>query len=181
MQQRKILLQQNQFSWVIERICCQLVERFNDFENTCLIGVQPRGVMLAERIFQTLKMLQPETALPEFGKLDITFYRDDFRRHNMDWTPKETDINFLIENKNVILVDDVLYTGRTIHAAISALQHFGRPNCVELVVLVDRRFNRDLPIQCTYRGISVDTLGNAHVRVMWASDSEIDKVELIEK
>ena len=137
MQQRKILLQQNQFSWVIERICCQLVERFNDFENTCLIGVQPRGVMLAER--------------------------------------------FLIENKNVILVDDVLYTGRTIHAAISALQHFGRPNCVELVVLVDRRFNRDLPIQCTYRGISVDTLGNAHVRVMWASDSEIDKVELIEK
>lgn len=167
MQQRKILLQQNQFSWVIERICCQLVERFNDFENTCLIGVQPRGVMLAERIFQTLKMLQPETALPEFGKLDITFYRDDYRQKEKPLKAASTEINFLVEDKRVILVDDVLYTGRTVHAAISAIQDFGRPSLLELLCLVDRRFNRHLPIAPDYTGVAVDALDDAYVKVAW--------------
>jgi len=103
-----------------------------------------------------------------YGKLDVTFYRDDFRTRNKPLTANETDIDFLVDGQQVVLIDDVLYTGRTIRAALDALQHYGRPDKVELLSLVDRRFNRHLPIQSDYTGITVDAVDEAHVMVDWA-------------
>ena len=95
------------------------------------------------------------------------FYRDDFRKRNEPIRAASTEIDFLVENKNVILIDDVLYTGRTIHAAMSALQDFGRPSMIELLCLIDRRFNRQFPIMSNYTGMVVDALNEAYVRVDW--------------
>jgi len=111
----------------------------------------------------------------DYGKLDITFHRDDFRR-GRQLTPSKNEIEFIIEGKKVILVDDVLYTGRTIQSALNALQHFGRPNSVELLVFVDRRFNRHLPIQANYVGMTVDAINEAYVRVKWKEHSGKDEI-----
>ena len=111
-----------------------------------------------------------------YGKLDITFFRDDFKTSDKIPNPSTTEINFLVENKRVILVDDVLYTGRTIQAALQALNHFGRPKSVELVVLVDRRFNRHLPIQADYVGLRVDALDEAYVRLEFEEEEGQDRV-----
>ncbi|MEY3424932.1 MAG: hypothetical protein RL679_290, partial [Bacteroidota bacterium] len=112
------------------------------------------------------------------GNLDITFYRDDFRRREKPLIPSATNIDFVIENKNVVLVDDVLFTGRTIRAGLDALLAFGRPNKVELLTLIDRRFNRDLPIQADYIGESVDSLSSEKVSVEWKEIEGEDKVVL---
>lgn len=112
------------------------------------------------------------------GNLDITFYRDDFRRREKPLIPSATNIDFVIENKKVVLVDDVLYTGRTIRSGMDALLAFGRPRKVELLVLVDRRFRRDLPIQADYVGQTVDTLVSERVSVEWKEIEGEDKVVL---
>lgn len=112
------------------------------------------------------------------GNLDITFYRDDFRRRENPLIPSATNIDFVIENKKVVLVDDVLYTGRTIRAGLDALLAFGRPEKVELLTLIDRRFNRDLPIQPDYVGKTVDTLVSERVSVEWKEIEGEDKVVL---
>ena len=160
----RILLQNERFSLTIDRLCHQLIESYDDFSNTCLIGVQPRGVYLAERIYQRLQKIIRVKKL-EFGKLDITFYRDDFRTRQKPLQANVTEMDFLVEDKRVILVDDVLYTGRTIQSALTGLNHYGRPTEVELLVLVDRRFNRHLPIQANYIGLTVDALDEAYVQV----------------
>jgi pyrimidine operon attenuation protein/uracil phosphoribosyltransferase len=118
---------------------------------------------------------------PVCGNLDITFYRDDFRRREKPIIPSVTNIDFSIENKQVILVDDVLFTGRTIRSGLDALLTFGRPTKVQLLVLIDRRFNRDLPIQADYIGKSVDTLFHEKVKVSWLEVDGEDKVELYMK
>ncbi len=114
----------------------------------------------------------------ENGKLDITFYRDDFRLRSKPLRASVTEMDFLVENKKVVLMDDVLYTGRSVQAALTALQHYGRPRRIELLSLVDRRFNRDLPIKADYTGIRVDALDEAYVRVEWQEIQGEDQVLL---
>lgn len=142
----------------------QLIEQHFPFTNTVVIGVQPRGIYLSDQIVTQIKEEHPALNLP-YGKLDITFYRDDV--HKELHVANQTTINFSIENKNVILIDDVLYTGRTIRAAMDALLDFGRPDKVELCVLIDRRFNRQLPIQPDYTGKAIDSILSQKVTVDW--------------
>ena len=134
-----------------------------------LIGLQPRGIFLSDVL---VKELQAELSVPivHYGKLDITFYRDDVRKELH--IPTETDINFSIEGKRVVLIDDVLYTGRTIRAALDALMDFGRPERVELLVLIDRRYSRQLPIQAHYVGKSIDSIISQKVKVLWTKGAE---------
>ncbi len=163
---------------IINRLCYQLIENHGNFSNSVIIGMQPRGIYLAENIVEKLKSIQPKENL-QYGIIDPTFYRDDFRRNDTSLIAMPTDIPFSIENKNVVLVDDVLYTGRTIRAGIEGLLEYGRPKSVELLVLIDRRFTRELPIQPMYVGKSVDSYDNQKVKVMWKNDGDEDKVILL--
>ncbi|HNM32145.1 MAG TPA: bifunctional pyr operon transcriptional regulator/uracil phosphoribosyltransferase PyrR [Chitinophagales bacterium] len=160
-----VLLNGNQLQLTIERLSREVVESIQ-FQNTVIIGVQPRGVLLAEKIHQRITALTGQQ-LP-FGKIDTTFHRDDFRR-GKSLNAKVTEIDFFIEGMDVILIDDVLFTGRTIRAAMDALLSFGRPKKVELLVLIDRRFNRELPIQPDFTGRVVDTIEQVDVEVRWAA------------
>jgi pyrimidine operon attenuation protein/uracil phosphoribosyltransferase len=174
----KVLLNNKEVNIILHRLACQLIEKHTDFSNTVLIGLQPRGVFLAERI---KALLQTQYKLPEvrLGLLDITFYRDDFRRSDKVLEANSTEIDFLIENKRVVFIDDVLYTGRSIRAALTAIQSFGRPSEIELLTLIDRRFSRHLPIQPDYRGRQVDAINDEKVLVNWKETSGEDAVYLI--
>lgn len=172
----RIIHNQARFDLTIERLCRHLIEEHGDFSNTCLIGIQTGGVQLAERLRERLKSMGVSGF--KYGKLDITFYRDDFRTSKGPLTPQATDIEFLVEDKNVILVDDVLFSGRTTVSALTALNHYGRPAKVELLVMVDRRFRRSLPVKANYRGIAVDTLHDEYVEVQWAEDHGTDQIIL---
>lgn len=179
MQIGKTLLDRPRFALTLERLCHQLIEDWGDFTNTCIVGIQPRGTLLSNRIHARLEQLLDKQI--EYGKLDITFYRDDFRMPDGPLAPHPNDIDFIVAEKNVLLIDDVLYTGRTISAALTALQHYGRPSAVELLVLVDRRFNRHLPIQPDYFGIAVDALDEAYIKVRWAETHGEDEILLYDK
>ena len=163
----KVILSREQLQLTIKRLSHQLIENHYTFADTVIVGLQPRGVLLAERIVQTIRNAYPEIAL-KYGKLDITFYRDDV--HKELHIANQTTIDFDIENKQVVLIDDVLYTGRTIRAAMDALIDFGRPSKVELCVLIDRRFNRQLPIQPDYSGRAIDTIFSQNVTVDWQGE-----------
>ena len=173
----KIILSHPRFALTIERLCHQLIEKHQDFSNACFIGIQPRGTWFAERLVQRLGELVDLNNV-HFGKLDVTFYRDDFRKHKTPLTPNANEMDFLIEEKDVILFDDVLYTGRTIRSALTALQHYGRPHSIQLMALVDRRFNRHLPVQPDYVGLTVDAIDEAHIIVEWAEKTGEDKILL---
>lgn len=174
--EKQVILNSKHLELTIKRLCYQLIETHNDFSNTVIIGLQPRGINVVMRIKTQLeKILKHEV---KCGNLDITFYRDDFRRREKPLIPSATNIDFVIEGKNVILVDDVLYTGRTIRSGLDALLAFGRPKKVELLVLIDRRFRRDLPIQADYVGEAVDTLISEKVSVEWKEIEGEDKVLL---
>ena len=172
----RIIHDTQRFHLTVERLCRQLIETYDDFADTCLVGIQTGGTPLAERVHGRLK----EMGVGDFpyGKLDITFYRDDFRTRTKPLEASKTEIDFLIEDRRVVLVDDVLYTGRTIQSALTALSYFGRPRQVELMVMVDRRFNRLLPVQPDYSGITVDALDEAYVRVEWAEREGTDRILL---
>ena len=175
---QKILLNQKEVTIILHRLACQLIENHLDFKNTILIGIQPRGTQLASRLKQILET-EYQIKNIALGFLDITFFRDDFRRGEKSLEANKTKIDFLVEDKKVIFIDDVLYTGRSINAALSAIQSFGRPSEVELLVLIDRRFSRHLPIQPDYRGRQVDAINNEKVIVKWQEKSGEDSVELI--
>ena len=175
MKKGKVILEKGQFSLTLERLTHQIIENHGDFEDTCIVGIQERGVLLADRITQLIKKHNKKAAF-KYGKLDITFYRDDFRRRNEPLSPSSNDMNFLVEDKRVILIDDVVYTGRTIQAAMSALMDFGRPRQVELLTLVNRRFNRHLPIKADYKGINVDSMDEAYVKVEWGAEPSDDRI-----
>lgn len=177
MSKGRTILSAKRLELTIDRLCYSILENHPSLEKTVLIGIQPRGVLLADRIFERLKELSSQSDIP-YGKIDITFYRDDFRKRNEPIRAASTEIDFLVENKNVILIDDVLYTGRTIHAAMSALQDFGRPSKIELMCLIDRRFNRQFPIMSNYVGMVVDALNEAYVRVDWGAKQEQSEVKL---
>ena len=172
----KILLDSKQFEIALQRLCHQLIEVHNDFSQSVIIGLQPRGIYLAQRIQKELKKILKLKKI-NCGDLDITFYRDDFRKKEL--IPNRTSIDFIIEDKNVILVDDVLFTGRTIRAGLDAMQAFGRPKDVELLVLVDRRFSRHVPIQAKYVGITIDSIASQNVKVEWKEIDGKDKITLL--
>lgn len=176
---QKTLLTATEVNIILHRLACQLIENHLDFSQTVLIGIQPRGSYLAKRLKEIL-VNDYNIQNIQLGFLDITFFRDDFRRGET-LEANKTQIDFLVENKKVIFIDDVLYTGRSINAALQALQSFGRPNEVELLVLIDRRFSRHLPIQPDYRGRQVDAINNEKVVVKWKETSGEDSVELITK
>ena len=178
--ERKQLLTSKELDVILHRLTCQLIENHTDFSDTVLIGLQPRGVFLAQRLVAMLGK-EYQVAGIQYGALDITFFRDDFRRGEKPLAANTTDIPFLVEDKKVVFIDDVLYTGRSIRAALTALQSFGRPSKVELLVLIDRRFSRDLPIQPDYIGKAVDAINKERVVVNWASQDGEDAVYLIEK
>ncbi|SDX14418.1 pyrimidine operon attenuation protein / uracil phosphoribosyltransferase [Lutibacter oricola] len=175
---KKTLLNSKEIEIILHRLACQLIENHNNFENTVLIGLQPRGIYLAERLITILKEEYAINNL-KLGKLDITFYRDDFRRRDEPLSANSTDINFIVEDKNVVFIDDVLYSGRSIRAALTALQSYGRPSNVELLVLIDRRFSRHLPIQPTYKGRQVDVINEERVTVHWKENEGEDAVYIL--
>ena len=166
----KSILSEHQLHITIKRLAHQLLENNTGIDNTVLIGLQPRGVFLSDRIVEQIEKELPGEKI-QYGKLDITFYRDDIRKELH--VANRTEIPFSIEGKRVILIDDVLYTGRTIRAALDALLDFGRPGKVELCVLIDRRFSRQLPIQPDYVGKSIDSIISQKVKVEW------DKKEVV--
>ncbi|MCH7523650.1 MAG: bifunctional pyr operon transcriptional regulator/uracil phosphoribosyltransferase PyrR [Bacteroidetes bacterium] len=175
---QKVLLNAKEVNIILHRLACQLIENHNDFTNTVLIGIQPRGKYLADRL---AKMLKHDYKIKniQLGYLDITFFRDDFRRGDKPLEANTTEIDFIIENKKVVFIDDVLYTGRSIRAALTAIQSFGRPSEIELLTLIDRRFSRHLPIQPDYRGRQVDAINNEKVKVNWIENDGEDAVYLI--
>lgn len=174
--EKQVILNETQVDLTIRRLCYQLIETHNDFQNTVLIGLQPRGIHVLSRLKDQLELILQHAVV--CGNLDITFYRDDFRRRERPLIPSVTNIDFVIESKNVVLIDDVLHTGRTIRSGLDALMAFGRPNKVELLTLIDRRFQRDLPIQADYVGYTVDTLISEKVSVEWKATEGADQVFL---
>ena len=163
---KKVILNNRQLNTSLDRLACQLTENHGDFQDSILIGLQPRGGILCAKLVDILcdkYNIDPVN----HGLLDITFFRDDFRRNKDILIPNRTDFKILVENKKVIFIDDVLYTGRTIRAALTAIENFGRPKKIELLILVDRRFSRELPIQPDYKGVQVDVYENQKVNVKW--------------
>jgi pyrimidine operon attenuation protein/uracil phosphoribosyltransferase len=176
--EKRLILDTELLQITINRLVEELIENHDDFENTVLIGLQPRGIFLAERIKKRLEE-RLDKKLP-LGYLDTTFYRDDFRRRDNPLQANATKIPFLIENKKVILIDDVLFTGRTVRAALDAMIAFGRPKLVELLTFIDRKYTRDLPIQPDYVGKRVNTLKSQRVLVEWVDQgAKSDKIWLV--
>ena len=159
---KRKILNEKKINIILERLSNEILENHFETTNSVLLGIQPRGIELCKRLYYNLNKINNNVKM---GKLDISFYRDDFRRFDKIITPSNMDLNISLENKNVILVDDVLFTGRTVRSAFEALLSFGRPKKIELLVFVDRRFCRELPIQADYVGIEVDTLENEKVFV----------------
>jgi len=173
----RILLNEREVDLALHRLTHQLIENHGDFSNSILIGLQPRGIRLTERLSEMLKKAGVDQV--RSGSLDITFFRDDFRRRDEPISANKTNIPFVVENQNVIFIDDVLFTGRSVRAALDAINSFGRPSKVELLVLVDRRLSRHLPIQPNYIGRIVDSVASERVVVNWKEENGSDNVELL--
>ncbi len=165
MSKKRLILTQPLLDICLKRLCQEIIENHDNLKDSVILGLQPRGVFLSDRLVNMLELQLGHKIA--YGKLDATFYRDDFRRRESPLTPNTTHIPFVIENKKVILIDDVLSSGRTVRAALDAMQAFGRPLKVELLVLIDRSYNRDLPIQPDYVGQKVNTLDSQKVLVEW--------------
>ena len=192
MQLAKVISEKEKFDLTIERLCYHLIEDYDTFEDTCIVGIQTGGVQLAARLLQKLGEILPPEGMPlaegqvrggniPFGKLDITFYRDDFRTSKKPLAANVNDMPFVIENQRIILVDDVLYTGRSVQAAMTALNHYGRPKSIKLLVLVERRFNREIPVRPDYIGLSMDAFDDAYVSVEWAETEGEDRILIYPK
>ncbi len=160
---KRIILDTPQLNIMLHRMAIELHENHGDFSNCAIIGLQPRGISLARKIKDILaKQFNLDNIA--YGELDSTFYRDDFRRSEKLLIPSSIELEFEIEGMDIVLIDDVLYTGRSVRSALNALADFGRPAKTELLTLIDRRFKRELPIQPDYVGANVDT--RAHDRVI---------------
>ena len=177
--EKQVILNSKHLELTLKRLSHELIESHNDFSDTVLVGLQPRGIYVVSQLKKQLEIILGKEIV--CGNLDITFFRDDFRRREKPLIPSITNIDFSLENKKVVLVDDVLYTGRTIRAGLDALLSFGRPSKVELLVLIDRRFRRDLPIQADYVGKMVDSLISERVSVEWKEIEGEDKIVLYTK
>ncbi|MEQ9443386.1 MAG: bifunctional pyr operon transcriptional regulator/uracil phosphoribosyltransferase PyrR [Cyclobacteriaceae bacterium] len=179
MEERKCIINAPLLDVMLHRLCHQLIENHAQFSNTVLMGLQPRGIFFADRIQRRLETILEKKI--DKGYLDTTFHRDDFRRRDTPLTPSKTVVPFLVEDKNVILLDDVLYTGRSVRAALDAMVTFGRPRKVELMVLINRKYTRHLPIEPDYVGRAVNTIDSQRVLVEWDEQSDEDGVWITSK
>ena len=170
------ILNSLQVSLTIRRLCFQLIENHHNFSDTVLVGLQPNGVPLVNRLKKELEKISGNNIVT--GSLDITFFRDDFRRKEKPLVPSITNIDFSIENKIVVLVDDVFFTGRTVRSGLDAIMTFGRPLSVEFLTLVERRFTQHLPIKADYIGQSIDTINEEKVSVLWKENDGEDQIIL---
>jgi pyrimidine operon attenuation protein / uracil phosphoribosyltransferase len=177
MDKGKVIIGSERMNLTLLRLCHQLIENHPNLQDLCIIGIQERGVLLAQKLVDLLH-IELNSRQFQYGKLDITFYRDDFRKRDVSIKASKTELDFSIEDKNVVLIDDVLYTGRTVHAAMSALLDYGRPQKIEMLCMVDRRFNRHFPIKADYIGLSIDSLDDAYVKVRWKDHEGTDEVRL---
>jgi pyrimidine operon attenuation protein / uracil phosphoribosyltransferase len=172
------IMDQDAVRRAIMRIAHEIIEKNKGIENLAIIGIRTRGVYLAERVNECIKQIEGKT-LP-MGILDITLYRDDLTLISSQPVVRETEITFEITDKKIILVDDVLYTGRTIRAALDALIDFGRPANIQLAVLIDRG-HRELPIKADYVGKNIPTSLNQNVKVILEDvDKKPDQVIVLE-
>jgi pyrimidine operon attenuation protein / uracil phosphoribosyltransferase len=178
--EKKLILGKQLLEITLNRLVQELIENHQDFSQSVILGLQPRGVFLAEKIQQKIGEITGKNV--PLGYLDVTFYRDDFRRRDTPLLANTTKIDFIIEDKKVILIDDVLFTGRTVRSAMDAMTAFGRPKKVELLILIDRKYTRDLPIQPNYVGKEVNTIESQRILVEWqAQNFAEDNIWLIEK
>ena len=178
--QKRLIVNHQLLEIMVLRLCHQLIESHGDFSDSVILGLQPRGKFVAQRIQRTLASILGREV--PTGYLDTTFHRDDFRRRETPLTANATKVDFLVEGRKVILVDDVLYTGRSVRAALDAMIAYGRPASVELLVLIDRLYTRHLPIQATYVGLHVNSLQSQRVLVEWkAQQVGEDNIWLITK
>ena len=176
----RLFLDTKEIQIILNRLACQLREKHQDFSNSILIGIQPRGAVLAKRLLYILEQEGHLNAI-EHGFLDITFFRDDFRRNEKVLSANKNLMDVWVENKKVVLIDDVLYTGRSVRAALTAIGSYGRPSEIELLTLIDRRFSRHLPIQPDYLGRQVDAIADEKVLVHWQEEHGEDAVYIINK
>jgi pyrimidine operon attenuation protein/uracil phosphoribosyltransferase len=172
-----VVMDADRISRTLTRIAHEILERNRRVDELALIGIRSRGVPLAKRLAQTIREINRHEV--PTGALDITLYRDDFMRHAVGAQPvvRRTEIPFSIDEKRILLVDDVLYTGRTIRAALDALIEFGRPKAIQLVVLVDRG-HRELPIKADYVGKNLPTSPAESVQVHLIEIDGRDEVEI---
>lgn len=174
MREKATVLNESDMDRIVKRIAHEIIERNKGSNNLIFLGIQKKGIPLAERIRDHIENL--EKTQIDFGKLDISFYRDDIdKKIKTDFNI--TDIPFEIKDKDIILVDDVLFTGRTIRAALDAIMDFGRPKSIQLVVLIDRG-HRELPIRADYVGKNLPTSLNEYVEVMFKEIEGEDKVSI---
>ncbi|MBP7513675.1 MAG: bifunctional pyr operon transcriptional regulator/uracil phosphoribosyltransferase PyrR [Flavobacteriales bacterium] len=171
------LVEGRAFELTLQRLCHQMIEDHGDLSGTALIGLQPRGVLFARRLKKELEKI-PGVGIVTYGELDITFHRDDFRQRSVTAPSGTTELDFSLDGKRVVLIDDVLHTGRSIRAGLDAMLSFGRPESVQLMVLIDRRFSRELPIQPDYVGKWVDSIDGQRVKVEWKGSDAADRVLL---
>ena len=174
----KILLSEKKLEIILNRLCHQLKEKHGDFSKTILVGLQPRGTLLLDRLITILNKQGFKDL--KHGKLDTTFFRDDYRTSEKPLNANRTEMNEAVEGMDVVFVDDVLFTGRSIRSALTAIDVYGRPNSIELLVLIDRRFSRHLPIQPDYLGVQIDALQGDRVRVVW-SNNPVKNIVYLEK
>lgn len=161
----QVLLSSSQLADTVAQLAEKLINSHTDLNDVVFVGIQQGGAVVGNDIIAALQALRKDEKL-QYGQLDITFYRDDIRKEIL--TPDTMNIPFAIENKTVVLIDDVLFTGRTIKAALDVLLDYGRPAKVELCVLVDRKEHRQFPIQADYVGVTVES-------------NKADKVKLVNK
>ena len=165
----RVILKKKERDLILLRLAHQIIEAEESLDNVAFIGIQPRGVFVSDIIVSHIEEITGQKV--KYGRLDITFHRDDIRDEVR--LPNQMQINFSLENKRVILIDDVLFTGRTIRAAMDAMLSFGRPSAVHLCVLINRWFGRELPIQPDFTGVNINTLPNEKVT---ANTSEGDVI-----
>ena len=175
---RKMIMSVRAIERALNRIALQIMERNQDVDEMVIVGIHTGGVFLADRLHNIIQERE-QIDLPA-GSLDITLYRDDWSQVTQNPIVKKTDIAYPLENKTLVLVDDVLYTGRTIRAAMDAIMDFGRPNSIQLAVLVDRG-GRELPIQPDFTGKDIKVGPNEHVHVLLKENAGSDEVVLESK
>jgi len=160
-----------------QRMAVEVLEKNRDVKNLVLIGIQKKGVFVTERVKKLIKEME-NVEVPS-GVLDITLFRDDLHKHEQQPVIQKTEINFSIEDKDVVLIDDVLFTGRTIRAAMDSIFELGRPASVQLAVFIDRG-HRELPISADYKGKYLPTSRRERVNVMLKEIDDLDQVLIME-
>ena len=173
--QSSILLNADEIALAVNRISLQVLEKNQKPDNLAIVGIHTCGVFLAQRIRAFIK--EQTSCLVPYGSLDINLYRDDWSLITQNPVVKTTDIGFDVEGKEIILVDDVLFTGRTIRAAMEALMDYGRPHSVQLAILIDRG-GRELPIQADYVGLDTTVRSDEKIQVMFQEQGGKDQVIL---